>query len=173
MAVLAREEILKAIDQKCVQQILLMRSIEQSISKRAVVFHQFSLAFFGFFHLLQRENATCCSFVEVRLHHLRFICDVSLSACCALIYVLNLSLLRLTIAFRLIEVTPFDPSAVNCASIDLRLSNEFRYYKPGLKVLDVKEETDYKEITERVVLSTIIVYLCPKEIGDAAKKARY
>lgn len=54
---------------------------------------------------------------------------------------------------RLIVIEPFDPTAVNCASVDLRLSNEFRYYKPGLTVLPVKEETDYKEITERVNVS--------------------
>eukprot|EP01090_Pellita_catalonica_P009766 TRINITY_DN20928_c0_g1_i1.p1 TRINITY_DN20928_c0_g1~~TRINITY_DN20928_c0_g1_i1.p1 ORF type:complete len:172 (+),score=9.60 TRINITY_DN20928_c0_g1_i1:57-572(+) len=51
-----------------------------------------------------------------------------------------------------IVITPYDPEAVGCASIDLTLSNEFRYYKPGLNVIPVKEDTDYKDITERVTI---------------------
>lgn len=37
-------------------------------------------------------------------------------------------------------------------SIDLTLSNNFRYYKPGLEVLDIKEDTNYETITEKQVL---------------------
>lgn len=51
-----------------------------------------------------------------------------------------------------IRVEPWDAEAVGCASIDLRLSNEFRFYHPGLSVLDVREETDFRDITERVVV---------------------
>lgn len=40
-------------------------------------------------------------------------------------------------------------------SIDLCLSNEFRYYKPGLQVLDVVETTNYKDITEYVTLAEV------------------
>ena len=36
------------------------------------------------------------------------------------------------------------------ASIDLTLSDEFRYYKPGLQVVPVREDTDFKTITEKV-----------------------
>jgi len=50
----------------------------------------------------------------------------------------------------LIEIEPFDKSAVNCASVDLTLSNEFRYFKPGLTVVPVTEETNYKDITTRI-----------------------
>lgn len=35
-------------------------------------------------------------------------------------------------------------------SIDLTLSNEFRYYKPGNKVVRVTEETNYEDITVKV-----------------------
>jgi len=36
--------------------------------------------------------------------------------------------------------------------VDLTLSNEFRFYKPGLQVVPVTENTDYKDITEKMVL---------------------
>jgi deoxycytidine triphosphate deaminase len=62
-----------------------------------------------------------------------------------------------------IVITPYDPTAVGCArcviwalpelmsfiSIDLTLSNEFRYYKPGLSVIPINESTDYKTISEK------------------------
>jgi deoxycytidine triphosphate deaminase len=35
-------------------------------------------------------------------------------------------------------------------SVDLTLSNEFRYYKPGNKVVRVTEETNYEDITVKV-----------------------
>lgn len=35
-------------------------------------------------------------------------------------------------------------------SIDLTLSNEFRYYKPGNKVVRVNENTNYEDITVKV-----------------------
>eukprot|EP01087_Luapelamoeba_hula_P012469 TRINITY_DN3479_c0_g1_i1.p1 TRINITY_DN3479_c0_g1~~TRINITY_DN3479_c0_g1_i1.p1 ORF type:complete len:182 (+),score=35.45 TRINITY_DN3479_c0_g1_i1:29-547(+) len=58
-----------------------------------------------------------------------------------------------------IVVTPFDREAVGCASIDLKLSNEFRFYKPGLQVVPVKEDTDYRDLTEKVVLKPGETYL--------------
>eukprot|EP01103_Thecamoeba_quadrilineata_P009415 TRINITY_DN19172_c0_g1_i1.p1 TRINITY_DN19172_c0_g1~~TRINITY_DN19172_c0_g1_i1.p1 ORF type:complete len:187 (+),score=10.69 TRINITY_DN19172_c0_g1_i1:48-563(+) len=58
-----------------------------------------------------------------------------------------------------IVITPYDKDAVGCASIDLTLSNEFRFYKPGLNVLVVNEKTSYKEVTERVDVSDSDGYL--------------
>eukprot|EP01102_Stenamoeba_stenopodia_P010367 TRINITY_DN3115_c1_g1_i2.p1 TRINITY_DN3115_c1_g1~~TRINITY_DN3115_c1_g1_i2.p1 ORF type:complete len:106 (-),score=24.61 TRINITY_DN3115_c1_g1_i2:308-625(-) len=51
-----------------------------------------------------------------------------------------------------IVITPYDPTAVGCASIDLTLSNEFRFYKPGLNVIPVTEATNFKDITEKVLV---------------------
>jgi len=51
-----------------------------------------------------------------------------------------------------IKITPFSKEAVGCASVDLTLSNEFRFYKPGLSVIPVKESTNYKDITEKIRL---------------------
>lgn len=51
-----------------------------------------------------------------------------------------------------IEIDPYDATAIGPASIDLTLSNEFRYYKPGLAVIPINEQTDYKSITEKITL---------------------
>jgi len=51
-----------------------------------------------------------------------------------------------------ITITPFNRDNVGAASVDLTLSNEFRYYKPGLKVVPVREDTNYKDITDAVTL---------------------
>eukprot|EP01104_Vermistella_antarctica_P000733 TRINITY_DN10853_c0_g1_i1.p1 TRINITY_DN10853_c0_g1~~TRINITY_DN10853_c0_g1_i1.p1 ORF type:complete len:176 (+),score=26.43 TRINITY_DN10853_c0_g1_i1:167-694(+) len=52
----------------------------------------------------------------------------------------------------IIITPPLEDSSIGCASVDLRLSHEFRFYKPGLKTLRVTEDVDYREITERVDL---------------------
>eukprot|EP01119_Soliformovum_irregulare_P023179 TRINITY_DN806_c0_g1_i1.p1 TRINITY_DN806_c0_g1~~TRINITY_DN806_c0_g1_i1.p1 ORF type:complete len:172 (-),score=35.06 TRINITY_DN806_c0_g1_i1:89-604(-) len=51
-----------------------------------------------------------------------------------------------------IIIEPLRREAVGCASVDLTLSNEFRYYKPGLAVVPIREETNYKDITEKITL---------------------
>jgi len=51
-----------------------------------------------------------------------------------------------------IEITPYDSTAIGCASVDLTLDSEFRYFKPGLNVVPVREDTDYRDITEKVIL---------------------
>eukprot|EP01115_Flamella_aegyptia_P009254 TRINITY_DN39404_c0_g1_i1.p2 TRINITY_DN39404_c0_g1~~TRINITY_DN39404_c0_g1_i1.p2 ORF type:complete len:116 (+),score=12.64 TRINITY_DN39404_c0_g1_i1:41-388(+) len=58
-----------------------------------------------------------------------------------------------------IVIEPYTEENVGCASIDLTLSNEFRFYKPGLQVLDINEETDYKSITKKVILEEGESYL--------------
>jgi dCTP deaminase len=59
-----------------------------------------------------------------------------------------------------ITITPqIDDSQIGCASVDLTLSNEFRFYKPGLEVLDVDEQVDYRTITEKIVLKEGEKYL--------------
>ena len=61
-----------------------------------------------------------------------------------------------------IEIIPYIPENVGCASIDLTLSNEFRYYKPGLNAIPITEETDFKKITEKVrfKLLKLPFYMC-------------
>jgi hypothetical protein len=52
----------------------------------------------------------------------------------------------------------------------LTLSNEFRYYKPGLKVVNVVEETNYKDITELTILKEGESYLLLPGQVKAIKK---
>jgi deoxycytidine triphosphate deaminase len=58
-----------------------------------------------------------------------------------------------------IQITPYNKDNVGCASIDLTLSDEFRYFKPGLSVVDVTENVNYKNITEKVTLKPGETYL--------------
>ena len=47
-----------------------------------------------------------------------------------------------------IKIDPFDPDDVGPASVDLRLSNQFRVFKKLHTTFDVTEEADYEDITE-------------------------
>lgn len=52
-----------------------------------------------------------------------------------------------------IVITPFDAAAVGAASVDLTLGNDFRYYRPGHeRIIKVREETDYRDHTEKITL---------------------
>ncbi|GAM23642.1 hypothetical protein SAMD00019534_068170 [Acytostelium subglobosum LB1] len=52
-----------------------------------------------------------------------------------------------------IKITPYDPNAVGCASIDLSLSNEFRVFPKDSKTIKVTESTNYQDHTTKVVLA--------------------
>jgi len=51
-----------------------------------------------------------------------------------------------------INVIPLDRNAIGCASVDLTLSKQFRYFKAGLNVLDVRDDINYKDYSERIDL---------------------
>jgi len=51
-----------------------------------------------------------------------------------------------------IKITPFDKNSISCASYDLTLSNEFRYYLPPQNILEVTENTNYLDITEKIIV---------------------
>ena len=47
-----------------------------------------------------------------------------------------------------------------CKSIDLRLGNEFRFFKPAInKTIRIEEESDFMDVTEKVVLKEGETYL--------------
>jgi dCTP deaminase len=46
---------------------------------------------------------------------------------------------------------------ISTASVDLHLSNEFQIFKNGNNIIDVKESTDYNNLTEMVVAETLMV----------------
>jgi dCTP deaminase len=54
------------------------------------------------------------------------------------------------IAKKRIVITPFDKSAIGPASIDLTLDNKIRVFLKNKKVIDIKENLDYKTITKLV-----------------------
>eukprot|EP00002_Diphylleia_rotans_P003322 TRINITY_DN1226_c0_g1_i1.p1 TRINITY_DN1226_c0_g1~~TRINITY_DN1226_c0_g1_i1.p1 ORF type:complete len:172 (+),score=49.34 TRINITY_DN1226_c0_g1_i1:57-572(+) len=60
-----------------------------------------------------------------------------------------------------IRITPYDETAIGPASIDLRLSNSFRMYRHQNKIIEIKEETDYKSITERIDIADGETFLLP------------
>jgi len=51
-----------------------------------------------------------------------------------------------------ITITPFNPQLVGPASVDLTLAATFRVFRKVHQVVEVRENTDYRECTEKVVV---------------------
>jgi dCTP deaminase len=49
-----------------------------------------------------------------------------------------------------IAITPFTPELVGPASIDLTLANTFRVFRKVHQVIEVRENTDYRQLTEKM-----------------------
>jgi dCTP deaminase len=49
-----------------------------------------------------------------------------------------------------ITITPFDPALVGPASVDLTLASSFRVFRKVHEVIDVREDTDYRQLTEKL-----------------------
>lgn len=60
-----------------------------------------------------------------------------------------------------IAITPYNPKNLGPASLDLTLSSEFRLYKPGMGVIDIHDDTDYKEFTTLHTVQTGKGFLLP------------
>jgi dCTP deaminase len=74
-----------------------------------------------------------------------------------------------------IEITPFDVDQVGPTSIDLTLGNEFRVFRKVRKIFHVKEDVDYKKVTEMVCLKDgDYILLMPGELvhGITREKIR-
>ncbi len=69
-------------------------------------------------------------------------------------------------------VDPFDENNVGAASIDLTLGNVFRTFKKSMKVVDIREDTDYKEITNLVTLNDGYMLLTPGELVHGITRER-
>jgi len=52
-----------------------------------------------------------------------------------------------------IEIDPFDPALVGPASVDLRLGPTFRVFRSARRVVRADSTTDYREHSEKIVLS--------------------
>lgn len=46
---------------------------------------------------------------------------------------------------------------ISVASVDLHIANEFRVFKSGSTTVDLKETTDYKDLTDEVIAETLLV----------------
>lgn len=51
-----------------------------------------------------------------------------------------------------ITITPFDPALVGPASVDLTLAASFRVFRKVHAVIEVGEHTDYRELTDKIVV---------------------
>ncbi len=49
-----------------------------------------------------------------------------------------------------IVITPFDPQLVGPASVDLTLAPTFRVFRKVHQVIEVREHTDYRELTDKI-----------------------
>jgi dCTP deaminase len=49
-----------------------------------------------------------------------------------------------------ITITPFDPALVGPASVDLTLAPTFRVFRKVHEVIDVREDTDYRQLTDKI-----------------------
>jgi dCTP deaminase len=52
-----------------------------------------------------------------------------------------------------ILITPFSPERVGPASVDLTLANTFRVFRKVHQVIEVREHTDYRELTEKITVA--------------------
>ena len=49
-----------------------------------------------------------------------------------------------------ITITPFTPELVGPASVDLTLASTFRVFRKVHKVIEVREDTDYRDVTDKL-----------------------
>jgi dCTP deaminase len=62
-----------------------------------------------------------------------------------------------------VVIDPFDERNVGPASIDLTLGSVFRTFKKSMKVVEIREDTDYRELTNLVTLENGYMLLTPGE----------
>lgn len=53
-----------------------------------------------------------------------------------------------------IQITPFTPERVGPASVDLTLANTFRVFQKVHQIIEVHEDTDYRELTDKLEVAT-------------------
>lgn len=57
-----------------------------------------------------------------------------------------------------IKISPqISEDQISVASVDLHISNEFRVFKNGNNTVDLKETTDYKDLTNEVIAESLLV----------------
>jgi dCTP deaminase len=62
-----------------------------------------------------------------------------------------------------IKIEPFSVKQVGPASLDLHLSNEFRIFKRMRKIIEIRDGTNYEDITEKITIDDHLI-LMPGEM---------
>jgi dCTP deaminase len=57
-----------------------------------------------------------------------------------------------------LAITPLKKDQIGAGSIDLSLSDEFRKFLPGNKVINIDENVDYKKYTEKFKAKEVIIW---------------
>ncbi len=63
----------------------------------------------------------------------------------------------------IIKIDPFFVEQVGPASVDLHLSNEFRIFKKMRRAIEIREHTNYEDVTEKIVVNDHLI-LMPGEM---------
>ncbi|MGC9208768.1 MAG: dCTP deaminase [Nitrososphaeria archaeon] len=71
-----------------------------------------------------------------------------------------------------VVIDPFDERNVGPASIDLTLGSVFRTFKKSMKVVEIREDTDYRELTNLVTLENGYMLLTPGELVHGVTRER-
>jgi dCTP deaminase len=56
-----------------------------------------------------------------------------------------------------IRIVPFQEDQLGDGSIDMTLSNEFRFFKKGIKEISLKEKLNYEEFTKKVIADEVVI----------------
>ena len=63
----------------------------------------------------------------------------------------------------IIKIDPFFVEQVGPASVDLHLSNEFRVFKKMRRAIEIREHTNYEDVTEKITVNDHLI-LMPGEM---------
>lgn len=70
-----------------------------------------------------------------------------------------------------IQISPqIDENQISVASVDLHISNEFRVFKKDTKIIDLKETTDYKDLTDEVIADQLVIQPQETVLGITREK---
>lgn len=70
-----------------------------------------------------------------------------------------------------IQISPqIDENQISVASVDLHIANEFRIFRKNSEVIDLKETTDYKDLTEEVIADQLVIHPQETVLGITTEK---
>ena len=70
-----------------------------------------------------------------------------------------------------IQISPrIDENQISVASVDLHIANEFRIFRKNSEVIDLKETTDYKDLTEEIIADQLVIQPQETVLGITTEK---